>query len=359
MVPKYQKSLIQLMNSIKKKYQLNEDNDVLERLMPYLNKYKKIILILIDGMGYSNLKQLSLSSSFLYEHLFDVIQTVYPSTTVAATTTVCSGLPPVSTGWVGWYQYFKKYDNHYVMFFNKGYYDLSPAPKAIDQILSYSYIWDAFPVSSYIYAPFSCYGHKGYSDLEEMTEGLKDNLKKDEEQYHYFYYDGLDSKMHDYGISSQEVQAEFIYIEDALKKIYREIDNDTLMMVIADHGHIDIEGIYLNHYKDVMHCLKHAPSLEGRCMTFAVKEEQKDNFELLFNKYFGNDFRLFTHQEVFAYHLLGYGKEHKCIHDFIEDYLAVGITNKMFYTKKPNTMLGNHAGMTKEELEIPLLLFYK
>ena len=76
----------------------------------------------MDSDGYYNLKSLYDKNDFLVKNVRRPISSVYPSTTVAATTVATSGLPPVSSGWIGWHQYFKEYDEDFIMFFDSSYY---------------------------------------------------------------------------------------------------------------------------------------------------------------------------------------------------------------------------------------------
>lgn len=350
----YHHCIIQLVHTLAHHFD-GTSPDYLSNLLPHLEPYKKIILALIDGLGLQNLKDLSQQAGFLYTHLFDTIDTVYPPTTVAATTSLVTGKEPVTTGWLGWYQYFQEYQDHYVMFLNQSYYNYKPSVKPIRELVPYHYFWENLPIQAYTYAPFPCYDNKeGYENLEGMIKALQMNLKKDEKQYHYFYYDKLDELMHKNGTQHEVVQKEFNDIQNQLETLASSLDQDTQMIVIADHGHIDVEGIYLGDYPDLLECLEYPPSLEGRTMAFKVKDKEK--FVTLFHHYFDPDFTLYSYEEILQQQLFGIGEVHPYFKDFIGDFIAVGITNKMFYTKKPNTMKGNHAGMTKTEIQIPLIV---
>ena len=63
--------------------------------------YKNIVVLLLDGLGTcimeSNLKE----DGFLRTHFIESISTVFPPTTVAATTSVMSGLQPIEHAWLG------------------------------------------------------------------------------------------------------------------------------------------------------------------------------------------------------------------------------------------------------------------
>ena len=80
---------------------------------------------------------------------------------------------------------------------------------------------------------------------------------------------------------------------------------------------------------------------------------------------FGEDFLLYSKKELLESNLLGYGVQHKKVDDFIGDYIAIGVkgTRILLDTylsrerKKQDEKKATHCGLTKEEMEVPLILF--
>ena len=62
-----------------------------------------------------------------------------------------------------------------------------------------------------------------------------------------------------------------------------------------------------------------------------------------------------------AWELFGYGTEHKEFRNMLGDYLAVAIDDlSIFNTKEAaETFIGVHAGLTEEEMIIPLIVVEK
>ena len=56
--------------------------------------------------------------SFLIKNRIKPITTVFPATTVAATTSMMTGLNPVETGMLGWDMYYKDIDKTITVFMN-------------------------------------------------------------------------------------------------------------------------------------------------------------------------------------------------------------------------------------------------
>lgn len=104
--------------------------------------------------------------------------------------------------------------------------------------------------------------------------------------------------------------------------------------------------------------LLRAPSIEPRALSLFVKPDKKDDFKKLFNETFGEKFLLFTKEEVYEKQLFGPGEIGKKTDDFIGDFLAVATDNLCIGRSRPkkSALIGNHAGLTKEEMTIPFIV---
>lgn len=316
-----------------------------------ISKYNKFILVLMDGYGYYNMDK----NCYLYDKIVDVVDSVYPTTTVACTNALRTGKSPYETGWIGWYQYFKEYDEYYTMFLNKEFFKGTPSPKLITDIVPLDFFYHHLNIPFYDIFPEFAYPHLK-SFQEQMDYAVK--LTRQHDQcFIYIYQDQLDSLEHHYGIDRQEVKDYEKYINDVCKNI--KIDDDTLVVLAADHGHINIEGIYMNDYQEIIDCLRLKPTLEKRAMAFYIYEDKKEQFEYYFNLYLGKYYKLYSKEEVYKNNLLGYNHRHHRVDDFIGDYLAVALTNKTLYFDDLKLNKGDHAGFTKEEMKVPVIFLTK
>lgn len=95
--PDYNHSILNLMNSILKYYNVQTSYKNLNSLNSYLNKkYKNIVLLILDGMGANLLKSIN-KSGFFMNNIIDEITSVCPSATTSAMNTYYSGKPPIET----------------------------------------------------------------------------------------------------------------------------------------------------------------------------------------------------------------------------------------------------------------------
>ena len=120
--PDYKNSILALSNSLLKKYGVKTKHPSLKSLDQKIKPYKNVILMIFDGLGMNILNQHLKENDFLRKHLFQELSSVYPPTTVAATTSIHSGLAPIEHGWIGWMQYFKEYDRVIELFRNTDAY---------------------------------------------------------------------------------------------------------------------------------------------------------------------------------------------------------------------------------------------
>ena len=74
-------------------------------------------------MGANLIKRKLAADSFLNRNLLAKTNTVFPSTTTAATSAIRNGRPPCENGWLGWSQYLKEADDIIIPFRSMGFYN--------------------------------------------------------------------------------------------------------------------------------------------------------------------------------------------------------------------------------------------
>lgn len=358
----YQNSLINLSASLLKHYNVFIEYKTLEVIDKHLKKdYNHVILIVLDGLGVNIINNHLKEENLLKKNIKHVINSVFPPTTVAATNALLSGKPPFVSGYVGWTQYNKFDDAHEVVFLNVDYYDNNKklTTKLHEDLLSYESILEKIQKKNknlhveYLFPSF----HKthGYNSFTEQLNRLLMITQK-EKSFSYCYYDEPDLTIHHDGINGTKTKEVVRTLNEAYERFLKEINDDVLVILTADHGLVDVEPIKLYEYEDILKTFKRKPSVEPRAMTFFIKEKEHENFLKLFNKYFQEDFLLLTKKELYATNLLGYGKKHQLLDSFIGDYFAIATSNKKFQVKKGEPLKAHHAGLTIEELEVPIII---
>lgn len=84
----------------------------------------------------------------------------------------------------------------------------------------------------------------------------------------------------------------------------------------------------------------------------------EEQFVNEFNRKFSDNFMLLTKEEVLKKKLFGEVREHEAFRDMLGDYLAVATGALCIYNTREEAdfFIGAHAGLTEEEMTIPLIL---
>lgn len=359
----YLNSIVNVSNSILKYFNVDTFHESLSDLDKILeiNNSKNVVIILYDGMGYNLINKYLPKNSFLRKNMLRSISSVVPATTTASTTSMLSGLYPCEHGWLGWDLYIPPIDKIVTMFKStykdsdvkvkeewQKYYDYKTIVDLINEKSKYS--------AKILYPPI-VEGGEHYTDIDDMNSKIIEECNKEGKKFIYAYYENPDAFLHKYGGKDIVINRTFKLINDKTEELCSKL-TDTTVIVIADHGHIDTKRIILKDYPDIYNLLDGSCYIESRLCAFKVKDKEK--FETLFNKYFGNDFILKTKEEVLREHLFGYGKYHEFFEKSLPDYIAIGVKDKYFtYDDTAPIMLSNHAGMCEDEMRIPLIVINK
>ena len=132
---------------------------------------------------------------------------------------------------------------------------------------------------------------------------------------------------------------------------------DTLLIITADHGHVDTEMSQLEDYPELMDCMERLPAIEPRLATFFIKKGRKREFRTLFNRIYKGKFDLLTKKEVLERKLFGTGTEHPKFRDMLGDYIAVAIDDLTLIHTKKVKWVSSHGGVTEREMRVPVLIF--
>ena len=341
------------------------------------NDYKNVVYIIVDGMGLGVLEKHLPAKSFLRTHVAKTITSVFPSTTTCATTTILSATPPARHGWFAWAMNFG--DRTIELYRDRDYYTGEPLDEKgfADKRLPYDYFFEhpSKPIDTYSCLPSKIVNFKRWAKMKDAVTFDNDKTKtcfkqldrlckRDRKKFVYTYHCQLDGVMHRHGATSNQARKVLLQLDKGLKWLAKR-NPDTLLVVTADHGHIDVRG-FVDIYRDtdLMSCLSQKPSLDPRAGAFFVKPTMRDDFKKAFAKY-EHDFALFETNDLIKRGVFGEFDcdKHK---EFLGDFIAVGTdTHKILvfadekrYTDKDKKLLykGHHTGLSKEEMIVPLIV---
>ncbi len=349
--------LVNLSSSILRHYDVDPYHPSLSSLDKVLDKTdKRICLILLDGLGSYIRTVYSNYCSDLNSHFLTQITSVFPPTTVAATTALITDRYPSETGWLGWTEQFPQYDRAVTMFPSTFEQEpKEPTPESTYSLLPYETIFPMLEekgIKTGQVKSFQLNDLLPSTFLKATEESLNDN------DFIYAYTGEPDSSLHKYGVGSKEVASVIKEFNDGIVSL-AEKHKDTLFIVIADHGHLNIKDYKIDEYDDFYSLLriKHF-ACEPRAAFFYVKEGKEKEFKASALKHYGEHFYVLSKQEVIKNHIFGYGEPCDSFESLLGDFVLISKDEASFLQAYdvPH-MMSTHAGSTDEEKYIDVSIF--
>ena len=362
----YDECLTNLACSIRKYFGLDYKHNTLKDIDDILEKEqpKNVVLMLFDGMGSRILNRTLEEDSFFVRNMDREITTVFPATTTAATTSIRTGLNPVEHGWLGWNVYIKPIDKIITLFFNvqKGTEEIDEDfLKVKNKLVTTSISQEINAKGEYsaveLY-PFPVDKTVTYNGLDDMLRMVKEETQKDGKRFIYAYDDEPDHTMHEIGPDHWKIKE---LIEERSQKVEKLCEDlkDTLVIIVADHGHKKVDHVYLKDYPELTSMLERNTSIEQRAVSFKVKEEYKEKFVKVFNELFGKDYDLYTKENVIASKLFGDGEPNELFEPALGDFIAISHTSMDLVYEGDDVLYSHHAGYTDDEIYVPLIKVLK
>lgn len=319
---------------------------------------RSAVLLLLDGMGMNVMRAHLAEGGFFRSSLAGEYSSVFPPTTVAATTSLLSGLTPNAHARLGWTGYFPSLDQNIEIFSGKiADGGEGPGYNAADRFLPYVSILErmraagvrAHCASSYL-PPYP----QTFADLCDAVRGMVRG--EGGKCFVYAYWPQPDGVMHTYGTYSEEAAAALREIEREAEKLCGDLQ-DALVLATADHGMIDAEErLCIADYADIVRLLRRMPSVEPRALNLFAQEGAAEELRAAFAGRFP-DFVLYSKEELLQSGLLGDMRDHPLLCEALGDLFAVAAGERALFNTRESAQkfVGVHAGLTEEELRIPLL----
>ncbi len=356
--PDYDNCLVNLSRSVLNAFGVPCDGTMTD-VDALLQKPKNVVVFLLDGMGTAILERHLSPNGFFRRHFIRSYSSVFPPTTVAATTSIQSGLEPVAHSWLGWDCYYPALDKNVTVFSGNLQSTQAPAADfhAASTLCPYESIVEKINRAGN-HAYFATRYNTPYpSDLNAICTHIQTLCTRPERKFIYAYWNEPDSTMHATGVGTAETRAILQALEIKMEQLCQSL-SDTLVIFTADHGLIDGKSLVITDYPKICDCLLRMPSIEPRALNFYVKAGMQDVFRQAFLDAFGADFQLLTHQQVLDAGLFGSARQHPSFDGMLGDFLAVATRDiSLFCTKEEAAhIIGAHAGLTPDEMTIPLII---
>lgn len=359
----YNNCITNLTSSIQKYFNVTPNYKTNELIDKYLQEkdYENVIVFVFDAMGNNVIDLNTTENSFLQKRRVGSMTSTFPPTTANCTTAYISGLNPIETGWLGWSTYYKDLDLVVDNFKNQNSitketiegdniaYNKLPFKHMGMQIQE-----ENKDVTYHVVMPSFAKG--GCKSLKEFEHRICKICNQKGKKYIYAYWDQPDACMHHNGIKNDLVKKHLNQISKVLHNIERKTKN-TIGIVSADHGMVDVTPIAIYTYYDILACLKAPISCDARCCFFFVKEDKKEEFINLFNQNFSEYYDIYSKEEILENHIFGNGKKYSQLDNILGDYIAIAKSNYYFLLSlNSHLFLAHHAGGLKEEADIPIII---
>ena len=374
-IPNYNKhNLIDLLrvlyNYCGTNYKVNNN---MKEIRKDVKNNKNIIFILVDGLGYNLVNTLP-NDSILKKNYKRKLNTVFPTATGCVLNSVITGEYPSKTGFFGWYAYNRENNiPYYTLLLNDR---ITNENLKLDDkdIFKYDSIFNklnrntniVFPeflltsrFSKHVIGKNKSYGYKDYENAFNIISNI---IKDKNETFTYLYLPEIDTLEHKNGVYKEIVYNKINELEKALTNFVRNNNNFEIVLT-ADHGQVDIENIitmYLDKYNKYFYTL---PSIDLGTSTFFVKEEYKEIFKKEFEKDFRDSMILYKTKDLIDNNFFGKNMT-KYAESCLGEYVSLCKKGYAFYNRvnkytEEDRIYGNHTGLTKEEIEIPLIVINK
>ena len=343
-----------------------------------ISKHKNVILLIVDGLGYKYLIRNG-KDGILKNNLKNKMTSVFPPTTATCITTFATGVAPKQHGITGWFMYLKELGmittilrtmprlggcsfSQVGIDLNKIFTEKSFASKI--KIKSYTVIHDEILKSDYNITVNKNSTMLGYQNINECFESIKKAVDKKGKKYVFAYWGSLDSYAHKNGMNSKVTYDHFQNIDNNVKQLVKYLEGkDALLIITADHGLIDSaknKTILLKDHPKLDECLALQLSGDPRCVYCYVKPGKLKQFKDYVKKNLSKEFYLMKSNKLVEKNFYGLFTPHKELLNRIGDYVLIAKENYIMLDtllcQKDKIPIGNHGGISEEEIYVPLII---
>jgi hypothetical protein len=339
--------------------------------LDFLRGQKKIVLLVIDGLGYEFLKKKG-QGSFLWKNCSRKVTSVFPSTTASAETSLATGAAPQQHAITGWLMFLKELGvvAKILLFEARAGGSLNAMGVSRKDIFCEKFIADKIPGSSMMVLPKVVAANypgsrtvTSFDDMPEMVKGIE-RAAKSGKRFIYAYWIGFDKVCHKTGSLSLEAVKHFHEIDRIAEELSVRLKRQGACLVItADHGFTDVpkkNRIVLQDYPDIYDCLTLPLCGESRAPFCYVRPGADKQFRLLVKKQLGFCCELRKGPDLIKNGMFGLGPPNPRLYERVGDYIMLvkngyTIRDLIFGESKPD-MIGYHGGLSKEEMYVPLIV---
>jgi len=336
---------------------------------------RNVVLVIVDGLGARYLATRGAGSA-LARHLRGTLTSVFPSTTASAVTTTLTGRAPAEHGLTGWHLWLPETGAITAVLPQKARDGspllptdpaaLFPCDSFFNRIARPAYVVSPQAIIDTVFNTRHC-GRAAkvpYAASADFFPAVARTLRATTEpSFIYAYTPDFDALAHAHGVGSAEAAREFAALDAAWKTFLEQIaGTDTVVVLTADHGFIDAPAehlIDLDAHPRLTALLARPLCGERRVAYCYVKAGADAEFRRYVASELLHATELIPREALLASGWFGPGPAHPQLASRIGDYALVmrgDWTIKDWVPgEKRHPMIGVHAGLTADEMLIPLV----
>jgi hypothetical protein len=361
-------------------------------LQPLAEDIQQVVVALVDAVSFNRflawLEGPALSlKPFVDAGLLAPLTSVVPSTTTSALTTLWTGASPAEHGILGYELFLREFGLVVNMitlapailegqrgFLKRGGVAadaLLPVPTLGTRLTAagvetHVFIPNAIRASGLSrmhYAGASVHGFGSPADLWHSVRGLVED-EPAHRRLVWTYYAAVDALSHVYGPDSDIVAVEFAYYVRALTELFlgplnHDARRGVLFVLLADHGQIATPVnpyFQLTNHPQLTRRLHLTPTGEARQAYLHVRPGQVEAVAEYFDRAWPGAFSLLPSELALDVGLFGPGHPYEASAGRLGERIALARGNAyLWWSPKPDVLLGRHGGLTSDEMLVPIL----
>ncbi len=344
---------------------------------------KKTIFMVVDGLGYNLIERMieakDESAKFLEGARVEKVTTIFPSTTAPTLTSLETGLTPSEHGIVGWRNYSNEMGIIVMPYRDSpalskdfklskaGFDSILPNPTLLLKASKKSRMLFIYHenVNNETGRRIENADHEYYAEVTDMMIKIRNAVKRNENNLVYAYYPGIDHLEHIYGPSSEEVKNAVQSFFAELKKVVVPTleKSDYRLVITADHGQIEAgKSIIIDSDSKILQYLAGPPWGDARIFYLNVFPGKEAELRRHFDKTYGKDAFLFDSNSLIKTGIFWKNIRERIRYRFGTHIIIAKKNNALFYEypregAKSHAKLGVHSGLSKAEMEVPIIVY--
>jgi hypothetical protein len=222
--------------------------------------------------------------------------------------------------------------------------------------------------ATYWNSVFACYvsggrDAAGYTSIASAVDQVIGRLATaTRPTYTYLYFDALDTICHTDGTDGNETFKTLIHFDSEMARLTTALQGRARLVISADHGHLNVpvtDHLALRDGDPLLETLVVPPTGEPRVPYFHLRQGKHDEFLGIFAQRYGRRFALLPISEVDDLRLFGPMPLSPTARRRCGDFVGIAlesVTIKYYPPVHKKDSVSHHAGMSPDEMRVPLIL---